>query len=129
MLQTLIGDLITIAETRKDAVVFASPQRSDVVGITSAINQTNNVLAFFNSIQSSSYVVFDSGYKYMYDRYNDVFRYVPLNGDMAGLCVRTDLTNDAWFSPAGLNRGIIRGVVNLLTIQIKLKETNYTEPE
>jgi phage tail sheath protein FI len=110
---TLIGDLITIAETRKDAVVFASPQRSDVVGITSAINQTNNVLAFFNSIQSSSYVVFDSGYKYMYDRYNDVFRYVPLNGDMAGLAARTDLTNDAWFSPAGLNRGIIRGASKL----------------
>ena len=84
---------------------------------------------FFNSIQSSSYVVFDSGYKYMYDRYNDVFRYVPLNGDMAGLTARTDLTNDAWFSLAGLNRGIIRGVVNLLTIQIKLKETNYTEAE
>ena len=110
---TLIGDLITIAETRKDAVVFASPQRSDVVGITSAINQTNNVLAFFNSIQSSSYVIFDSGYKYMYDRYNDVFRYVPLNGDMAGLAARTDLTNDAWFSPAGLNRGIIRGASKL----------------
>ena len=109
----LIGDLITIAETRKDAVVFASPQRSDVVGITSAITQTNNVLAFFNTIQSSSYVVFDSGYKYMYDRYNDVFRYVPLNGDMAGLAARTDLTNDAWFSPAGLNRGIIRGASKL----------------
>ena len=109
----LIGDLITIAETRKDAVVFASPQRSDVVGITSAITQTNNVLAFFNTIQSSSYVVFDSGYKYMYDRYNDVFIYVPLNGDMAGLAARTDLTNDAWFSPAGLNRGIIRGASKL----------------
>ncbi len=106
---TLIGDLITIAETRKDCVVFASPQRADVVGIASAITQTNNVLDFFNGIRSSSYVVFDSGYKYMYDRYNDVFRYVPLNGDMAGLTARTDLTNDSWFSPAGLNRGIIRG--------------------
>ena len=109
----LIGDLITIAETRKDCVVFASPQRSDVVNIASAITQTNNVLGFFNAIQSSSYVIFDSGYKYMYDRYNDVYRYVPLNGDMAGLAARTDLTNDAWFSPAGLNRGIIRGAVKL----------------
>jgi phage tail sheath protein FI len=109
----LLGDLITIAETRKDAVVFASPARSDVVNITSAIVQTNNVLGFFNTIRSSSYVVFDSGYKYTYDRYNDVYRYVPLNGDMAGLCARTDLTNDPWFSPAGLNRGIIRGAVKL----------------
>ena len=109
----LIGDLMTIAENRKDCVVFASPQRSDVVNIASAINQTNNVLAFFNTIRSSSYVIFDSGYKYMYDRYNDVYRYVPLNGDMAGLSARTDLTNDAWFSPAGLNRGIIRGAVKL----------------
>ena len=111
--QALIGDLITIAEKRKDCVVFASPERSDVVNITSSIVQTNNVLAFFNTIQSSSYIVFDSGYKYTYDRYNDVYRYVPLNGDMAGLCARTDLTNDPWFSPAGLNRGIIRGAVKL----------------
>ena len=110
---SLIGDLITIAEKRKDCVVFASPERSDVVNITSSIVQTNNVLAFFNTIQSSSYIVFDSGYKYTYDRYNDVYRYVPLNGDMAGLCARTDLTNDPWFSPAGLNRGIIRGAVKL----------------
>ena len=109
----LIGDLITIAETRKDCIVFASPQRSDVVNIASAITQTNNVLAFFNAVQSSSYVIFDSGYKYMYDRYSDVYRYVPLNGDMAGLSARTDLTNDAWFSPAGLNRGIVRGAVKL----------------
>ena len=109
----LIGDLITIAEQRKDCVVFASPERSDVVNITSAIVQTKNVLNFFNTIQSSSYIVFDSGYKYTYDRYNDVYRYVPLNGDMAGLCARTDLTNDPWFSPAGLNRGIIRGAVKL----------------
>jgi phage tail sheath protein FI len=109
----LIGDLITIAETRKDCIVFASPQRSDVVNIASAITQTKNVLAFFNAVQSSSYVIFDSGYKYMYDRYSDVYRYVPLNGDMAGLSARTDLTNDAWFSPAGLNRGIIRGAVKL----------------
>ena len=60
----------------------------------------------FSSVASSSYIVFDSGYKYMYDRYSDVFRYVPLNGDIAGLCARTDITNDTWFSPAGLNRGI-----------------------
>ena len=110
---THIGNLITIAENRKDAVVFASPERSDVVGIADANTQKSNVVAFFNSIQSSSYVVFDSGYKYTYDRYNDVYRFVPLNGDVAGLAARTDLVADSWFSPAGFNRGIVRGAVKL----------------
>jgi phage tail sheath protein FI len=108
-----IDNLITIAENRKDSVVFCSPERSDVVGVANSNTQKSNVVSFFNGINSSSYVVFDSGYKYMYDRYSDVYRYVPLNGDMAGLSARTDLTNDAWFSPAGLNRGIIRGAVKL----------------
>ena len=110
---THIDNLITIAENRKDAVVFASPERSDVAGVADANSQKNNVIGFFNAIRSSSYVVFDSGYKYMYDRYNDMYRYVPLNGDLAGLSARTDLVADAWFSPAGLNRGIIRGAVKL----------------
>ena len=110
---THIDNLITIAENRKDAVVFASPERADVVGVASAATQASNVISFFNGIRSSSYVMFDSGYKYMYDRYNDVYRFVPLNGDMAGLSARTDLIADAWFSPAGLNRGIIRGAVKL----------------
>ena len=110
---THIDNLITIAEDRKDAVVFASPERSDVVGVTSAASQATNVIGFFNGIRSSSYVMFDSGYKYQYDRYNDVYRYVPLNGDLAGLSARTDLIADAWYSPAGLNRGIIRGAVKL----------------
>jgi hypothetical protein len=110
---THIDNLITIAENRKDAVVFASPERSDVAGVADANTQKDNVIGFFNAIRSSSYVVFDSGYKYMYDRYNDMYRYVPLNGDLAGLSARTDLVADAWFSPAGLNRGIIRGAVKL----------------
>ena len=110
---THIGNLITIAENRKDAVVFASPERSDVVGVADANTQKSNVVSFFNGIQSSSYVVFDSGYKYMYDRYSDVFRFVPLNGDVAGLAARTDLVADSWFSPAGFSRGIIRGAVKL----------------
>ena len=110
---THIGNLITIAENRKDAVVFASPERTDVVGVADANTQKSNVVGFFNGIQSSSYVVFDSGYKYMYDRYNDVYRFVPLNGDIAGLAARTDLVADSWFSPAGLNRGIVRGAVKL----------------
>ena len=110
---THIDNLISIAESRKDCVVFASPERADVVNVTNSNTQMSNVKSFFDTIASSSYVVFDSGYKYMYDKYNDQFRFVPLNGDIAGLCARTDLTNDTWFSPAGLNRGIIRGAVKL----------------
>jgi len=110
---THVDNLITIAEERKDAVVFASPQRTDVVNIANSNTQTSNVIDFFDNIRSSSYVVFDSGYKYCYDRYNDVYRFVPLNGDIAGLAARTDLVADAWYSPAGLNRGIIRGAVKL----------------
>ena len=110
---THIDNLITIAENRKDAVVFASPERSDVVNVADDNTAKDNVIAFFNGIRSSSYVSFDSGYKYAYDRYNDVYRFVPLNGDVAGLCARTDLVADSWFSPAGLNRGIVRGAVKL----------------
>ena len=108
-----IDNLITIAENRKDTVVFASPQRSDVVNIANSNTQTSNVTDFFGGIRSSSYVVFDSGYKYTYDRYNDVYRYVPLNGDIAGLAARTDILADAWYSPAGYNRGVIRGAAKL----------------
>ena len=108
-----VENLITIAENRKDAVVFVSPERSDVVNITDSNSQLTNVLGFFAGITSSSYVVFDSGYKYMYDRYNDVYRFVPLNGDLAGLAARTDLIQDSWYSPAGFNRGNIRGAVKL----------------
>ena len=110
---THIDNLITIAENRKDCVVFASPERSDVVNVTSGVTQTSNVIGFFNGIRSSSFVVFDSGYKYTYDKFNDVFRFVPLNGDTAGLAARTDLVADSWFSPAGFNRGVVRGAVKL----------------
>ena len=110
---THIDNLITIAENRKDCVVFASPERSDVVNIASSVTQTSNVKGFFDGISSSSYIVFDSGYKYMYDRYADVNRFVPLNGDIAGLAARTDLIADSWYSPAGLNRGQIRGAIKL----------------
>ena len=108
-----VNDLLQIAEDRKDAIAFVSPPRNHVVDITNTTTITNNIINFYEDINSSSYVVFDSGYKYMYDRYNDVYRYVPLNGDMAGLAARTDLTADAWYSPAGFNRGQVRGVVKL----------------
>ena len=93
--------------------MFASPQRSDVVNVTNSNTQANNVIDFFDNIRSSSYVVFDSGYKQMYDRFNDTFRFVPLNGDIAGLAARTDLVADPFFSPAGFNRGVVRGAVKL----------------
>jgi hypothetical protein len=110
---THVDNLITIAENRKDAIVFASPQRSDVVNVTNSNTQKDNVIDFFSTVRSSSYVVFDSGYKYCYDRYNDVYRYVPLNGDIAGLAARTDIIADSWYSPAGFNRGVIRGAAKL----------------
>ena len=99
-----------VAEVRKDCVVFISPERSDVVNAT---NAAQNVVDFRNSIRSSSYAMLDSGYKYQYDKYNDIYRYIPLNADIAGLCVRTDAVRDPWFSPAGVNRGSIRNVVKL----------------
>jgi phage tail sheath protein FI len=100
-----------IAEVRKDCIVFASPELSDVVN--NAGDEATDVVAFRNSLPSSSYAVLDSGWKYQYDRYNDVYRYIPLNGDTAGLAVRTDFVADPWFSPAGFNRGQVKNVVKL----------------
>lgn len=101
-----------IAETRKDCIVLASPDKADVVN-NSAEDESQDVVDFRNLCRSSSYLVIDSGYKYQYDKYNDIYRYVPLNGDIAGLCVRTDSTRDPWFSPAGFNRGQIKNVIKL----------------
>ena len=101
-----------IAEYRKDCVAFMSPDRADVV-LNAAGDQVEKVNDFSDTVRSSSYAVVDSGYKYQYDKYNDVYRYVPLNGDVAGLCVRTDETRDPWFSPAGFNRGLIKNTVKL----------------
>jgi len=100
-----------IGERRKDCVVFISPDKDDVVGNSSDI--TEDVVQFRNSCRSSSYAVLDSGYKYMYDKYNDVYRWVPINGDIAGLAAYTDELRDAWWSPAGFNRGQIKNIVKL----------------
>ena len=105
-----------VAEVRKDCVVFISPALADVQVGQAESTKTTNVVDFRNTDLtnlSSSYAVLDSGWKYQYDRYNDVYRWIPLNGDIAGLCARTDFVADAWFSPAGLNRGQIRNVVKL----------------
>jgi len=101
-----------IATVRKDCLVFISPQLNNVVN--NAGNETTSISAWITSLaRSSSYVVADSGFKYMFDKYNNVYRYVPLNGDIAGLCVNTDSVRDPWFSPAGFNRGNLKNVVKL----------------
>lgn len=111
--ETVALDVINnLAEERKDCVAFVSPALANVQSstpTTDVINYRNNAL----SNVSSSYVVFDSGWKYQYDKYNDVYRWVPLNGDIAGLCARTDTDRDPWFSPAGLIRGQIKNVIKL----------------
>jgi hypothetical protein len=119
--QALANKCIAVAEARKDAVAFVSPYRQafltdNTVG-TVTVNDidtiTNNVVSFFAPVTSTTYGVFDSGYKYMYDRFNDTFRYVPLNGDVAGTCARTDIQQFPWFSPAGTSRGAILNAVKL----------------
>ena len=100
-----------IAEVRKDCVVFISPESADVVN--NAGDEPTDVVEFRNLLPSSSYATMDSGYKYQFDRFNDTFRYVPLNGDTAGLCVRTDFVADPFFSPAGFNRGQVKNVIKL----------------
>ena len=100
-----------IAEFRKDCIVLISPDRADVVN--NALDIEDDVIQFRNALRSTSYAVMDSGYKYMYDKYNDIYRWIPINGDVAGLCARTDDERDAWFSPAGFNRGQIRNIVKL----------------
>jgi len=100
-----------IAETRKDCVAFVSPSSNSVVNHIGS--EVDNVLADRNALPSTSYAFMDSSWKYMYDKYNDVYRWVPLNGDTAGLAARTDTTNDPWFSPAGFTRGNIKNVVKL----------------
>jgi len=110
---THVTMLTSLVESRRDCVAFVSPYRAATVNIASSVTQTQNVIDAFDLCPSSSYVVFDSSYKYMYDKYNDVFRFVPMNGDVAGLCAFTDQVRDAWFSPAGFNRGNVRGAIKL----------------
>ena len=110
---THVTMLTALVETRRDCVAFVSPHRSATVGVSSSITATDNVVDAFDLCPSSSYMVFDSSYKQMYDKYNDVFRFVPMNGDTAGLCAFTDQVADAWFSPGGFNRGNVRGAIKL----------------
>jgi len=111
--QAKANKLIAVAESRKDCLAVISPHRSGVVDITNTDTQTDNVIRFFSPITSSSYAVFDSGYKYTYDRFNNTFRYIPCNGDIAGLMTRTNVTGFPWFSPAGQQRGVLNNAIKL----------------
>ena len=104
---------LTISSARKDCIAFLSPYRGDVVGVTSSATQTQNVVDFYNTLQATSFGVFDNTWKYVYDRFADKYRYVPANGDVAGLCAATTANGLPWFSPAGLNRGAIKNAVKL----------------
>jgi len=112
---TVTNVIGSVAETRLDCVVFASPQNvstgDPIIGNGATV--TSAIVAYRNALPSTSYAVLDSGYKYQYDRYSDTYRWIPLNGDIAGLCARTDYQNDPWYSPGGLNRGQIKSVVKL----------------
>jgi hypothetical protein len=110
--QTTIIDLISnLAEYRRDCVLFISPKLNDV--LDNVGQEADDIVAWRNTLPSSSYVVADSGWKYQYDKYNDVFRWIPLNADVAGVCAYTDTVSRPWFSPAGYNRGQIRNVIKL----------------
>jgi hypothetical protein len=120
--QELANKLISVAELRKDAIAFISPYRGasltdtavqTEVTVRNSTDITTNVISFFSSVASSSYAVFDSGYKYMYDRFANTYRYAPLNGDIAGLCARSDINYFPWYSPAGTARGAILNAVKL----------------
>ena len=108
---TLSNSITTIVERRKDAMVFLSPLKTNVVNNSGG--ELTAIKAYRESLTASTYAVLDSGWKYQYDKYNDIYRWIPLNGDIAGLCARTDLERDPWFSPAGSARGVIRNVVKL----------------
>ena len=111
--QAIANKVISIANNRKDCVAVVGPHRGDLVGITNTDTQTDNLINYFSSLSSSSYAIFDSGYKYTYDRFNNKFRYIPCNGDIAGLMCRTNIVAYPWFSPAGQQRGIINNAIKL----------------
>ena len=111
--QAKANELIAIVENRKDCVATISPHRADVVDIANSDTQTDNIVKFFDPLTSSSYAVFDAGYKYVFDRFNNQFRYIACNADVAGLMARTSINQFPWFSPAGASRGALNNAVKL----------------
>ena len=111
--QSKANYLISLANERKDCVAVVGPHRADIVNITNTTTQTDNLVEYFSPLTSSSYGIFDSGYKYTYDRFNNEFRYIPVNADVAGLMCRTNIVAYPWFSPAGQQRGMINNAIKL----------------
>jgi hypothetical protein len=105
--------IIDIAESRRDCMAVISPRRSDVINSSTNAVKTENIIDFFSGLPSSSFAIFDSGYKYIYDKFNDTYRYVPCAADVAGLCINTTINSETWFSPAGYNRGNLRNATKL----------------
>ena len=122
--QAKANQLISIAESRKDCIAVISPHRADVVGQTNTTTQMNNILEFYSPLSSSSYAVFDTGWKYVYDRFNNSFVYVPCNPDVAGTMVRTEVESFPWFSPAGVQRGSINDAIKLAYNPSKAQRDN-----
>ena len=122
--QAKANQFISIAESRKDCIATISPHRGDVVGQTNTATQMNNILEFYSPLSSSSYAVFDTGWKYAYDRFNNAFVYVPCNPDIAGTMVRTEITSFPWFSPAGVQRGAINNAIKLAYNPSKAQRDN-----
>ena len=110
---TKANAILNVINLRKDCMTFFSPIRSQVIGVSDSAEVTENLTNYFAKFPSTSYAAFDSGYKYIYDAYNDVYRYIPCNGDMAGLCLSTARNSDPWFSPAGFQRGVLRNAIKL----------------
>jgi len=122
----IVSHIVDLAESRKDAVACISPREVDVRADRDAGSSANQI-AFFSNVTSSTYAFADSNYKYMSDKYNDKYRYVPFNADTAGLMVRSENDRDAWYSPAGFNRGVYRGVVKTMQVQTKAdRDALYT---
>ena len=111
--QAKANELIAISDTRKDCVATISPHKAGVVNVANSDTQTTNIVNFFDPLTSSSYAVFDTGYKYVYDRFNNQFRYIACNADVAGLMARTSINQYPWISPAGSNRGTLNNAVKL----------------
>ena len=105
--------LISISESRRDCIAVVSPLRADVINSNTSTKKTDAIVDFFNTLGSTSFAIFDSGYKYVYDKYNDTYRYLPCAADVAGLCISTTINSETWFSPAGYNRGNLRNATKL----------------
>ena len=111
--------MLDLAATRKDCMAFISPPRDRVIGVPSVNTIVDRVIEFFDALSSTSYGVFDNNYKYVYDKYNDKYRYLPCNADVAGLTLSTALNQEPWFSPAGFNRGQLRNAIKLAYSPLK----------